>query len=105
MMKYLQYKPKNFYIMTKDNHEDDTHIDAFKEDVIELTEELAKHTTAFHVNAIYHRANQTEVSFEGWNLIPHLNLTIVNTCSPTLGVRFKNPEDDIVFETIMLEKI
>ena len=91
--------------MTKDNYEDDAHIDAFKEDVIELTEELAKHTKDFQVIAIYHKAKQNDYFYEGWNIIPNLNLAIVNTLSPTLGVQFTNPEDDSYFESIMLEKI
>lgn len=99
------HRPKKFYIMTKDNYEDDAHIDAFKKDVIELTEELAKHTKDFQVIAIYHKAKQNEYFYECWNIIPNLNLAIVNTRSPTLGVRFKNPEDDSYFESIMLENI
>ena len=99
------HRPKKFYIMTKDNYEDDAHIDTFKSDVIELTEELAKHTTAFQVNAIYHKTNQGNYFYESWNLIPNLNLSVVNTLTPTLGVNFINPQDDKEFETIMLEKI
>ena len=97
-------KLKIFYIVTY-NHENDSKIEQFKNDVLELGGELAKHTTNFRLISVFHKTKQNEHYYQGWNLTNHVGLYVVNTITPSGGVRFGNPSDDAYFEDILMHKI